>query len=433
MTLQMPDSYWAATAEPGDHYPALDGQLKTSVCVIGGGYLGLSTALHLAEKGVDVVLLEAGQPGWGASGRNGGQIIPGFKSERSDLIASMGEEAGSRLFAWSGSFVDDTLDLIGRHGIRCQASRAGWLQPAHSVKSFNAYEKRVAEWQAEGIEARMLNRSEASAALGSDWYMGAYYDPRGGRLHPLSYARGLARAAAGAGARIFGDTLAKRVERSGGVWTVRAATGDVQADQVLICTNAYTDSGQALVPGLAQSIVPIPSYMVATAPLSDNLRKSILPGGETAADLKKLTNHFRLEEDGSFLFGGRGDLTETDDPSSFRCVTAKLGEIFPQLKDQPIAYRWSGRVAITTDAVPHLHNPAPGLWAALGCNGRGVGFCTTYGKLMSELLSGMSAEDSPVPVTSISRIPFHSFHLMGARAALWWKNRQDTRDRRAKP
>ena len=429
MTLKMPQSYWAATAEPGQQYPTLEGQERSDVCVIGGGYLGLSTALHLAETGVDVVLLEAGQPGWGASGRNGGQIIPGFKAERSELTATLGEEAGGRLFAWSGHFVEYTLDLIERHGIRCQASQSGWLQPAHSAKSINAYEKHVAEWQAEGIKARMLDRTEASTALGTEWYAGAYYDPRGGRLHPLSYARGLAKAATALGAKLFAGATAEKIERIGGHWSVTTAKGTVQADQVVLSTNAYTDGGQALIPGLAKSIVPIPSYMVATEPLSDNLRKSILPGGETAADLKQLTNHFRLEEDGSFLFGGRGDVSETGHPSSFQCVTAKLEEIFPQFRAQPIAYRWSGRVAITTDHVPHLHNPAPGLWAALGCNGRGVGFCTSHGKLMSDLLSGMPTTDSPVPVTQITRIPLHSLHLLGARLALWWKNRQDIKDR----
>lgn len=428
MTRLPPRSYWAATAAPAPDYPQLLGDMITDVCVIGGGYLGLSTALHLAEAGVDVVLLEAYEPGWGASGRNGGQIIPGLKAERSELVATLGQERGERLFEWSGQFSNETLDLIRRHKIECQASQPGWVQPVHSARFLAAYEKRAGEWQSAGVDARVIGREETARMLGTDWYVGAYLDPRGGRLHPLSYARGLARAATHEGVRILANSAVKTVSWTGKRWSSKTEDGQINSEKVLICTNAYSDSGRPLVPDLARSIVPVPSYMIATAPLSDNLRKSILPGGETAADMKKLINHFRLESDGRFLFGGRGDLKETDEPTSFRHVTGKLAEVFPQLANQSIEYRWNGRVAITTDGVPHLHRPAPGLWAALGCNGRGVGYCTSMGKLVSQLMTGMDPDESPIPVSAIRRIAFHSFHLTGARLAMWWKHFQDSRE-----
>jgi glycine/D-amino acid oxidase-like deaminating enzyme len=424
-------SYWMSNAEPGMAFMPLQGDASATACVVGGGYLGLSTALHLAEAGVDTVLLEAQEPGFGASGRNGGQIIKGFKSERSELVEKLGEVRGNRLFAWSARFVEDTIDLISRHGIECQASQPGWLQPAHSAKALAAYEKRAEERRKAGIPARILSRAEAADMLGTDWYFGAYYDESGGRLHPLSYARGLARAASAKGARIHAHSAVETVRREAGRWRVETAAGHVLADQVLICTNAYTDSGSPLIPNLGKSIVSVPSYMIATAPLSPNLRASILPGGQTAADLKKLTNHFRLERDGRFLFGGRGALPETDHPSSFREVKRMLAQIYPQLSDQPIEFRWSGRVAVTTDGSPHLHAPAPGLWAMLGCNGRGVGYCTSAGKVMSQLMQGMEIDESPIPVTRIKPIAFHSFHVTGSRVALWWKHRSDLRERRA--
>ncbi|MDP2738755.1 MAG: FAD-binding oxidoreductase [Pseudorhodobacter sp.] len=406
------------------------GAARAEVCVIGGGYIGLSAALHLAELGLGVVLLEAFEPGWGASGRNGGQIIAGFKAERTQLLERFGEERGKRLSDWSARFVTDTLDLIKRHNIACEASQPGWLQPAHSTKSLADYQRRVTERLDFGVAARLLDREETAAMLGTEWYFGAYYDPNGGRLHPLNYARGLARAAQGRGARILGESPVEVVRREGAGWRVETAKGHVLADQVLICTNAYTDAGRQLVPNLHRSIVPLPSYMIATAPLSDDLRRAILPGGETAADLKKLTHHFRLEPDGRFLFGGRGDLNRTEDPRSINNVRGMLATIFPQLASQTLDYRWSGKVAVTTDGSPHLHRPAPGLWAVLGCNGRGVGYGTSMGKVMAGLMAGHSPEESPVPVSPIRSIAFHAFHLAGAKAAIWWKHQADLRARR---
>ncbi len=425
MTNKMPNSYWAATATAAPKCPALDCEITADICIVGGGFLGLSAALNLAEKGRKVVLLEASQPGWGASGRNGGQIIPGVKAERSILVEQLGEEQGGRLFEWAGQAVEETLALINRYGINCNASQPGWLQPAHSDKILETNRQRVEEWNELGIKTRLLSKQETADRLGTNWYHGAYFDPRGGRLHPLSYAYGLARAAQNTGVRIFGNSKANKAIAAKNGWTVWTDFGAVKTEQMLVCTNAYTDSGTSLVPRLEKTIISLPSYMIATAPLSNEQRKTILPAGETAADLRELMNHFRLEQDGRFIIGGRGDLSETDQPQSFRHITAKLGEIFPQLANQPIDFRWSGRVAITIDGLPHIHNPARGLWTAIGCNGRGVGYCTLAGGLMGELMTGGDAIQSPIPVSTMKQIPFHRFHTIGARFVIFWKSWQD--------
>lgn len=429
----LPESYWAATAAPAPSTPALEGETQASVCIVGGGFLGLSAALHLAEAGTDVVLLEAAEPGWGASGRNGGQIIPGMKLERADLIAKLGPEAGERLFAWGGDFADFALGLIERHGIDCLASQPGWIQAAHSSEAFDVMERRARDWQAQGADVTLLDAAETERLLGSGWYRGAYLDRRGGRLNPLGYARGLARAAIAAGARIHGDTLVQELVRDGSGWRIVSARGSVLAEQVLLCTNAYTDLAgrEALVPGLARSVVPLPSYMVATRPLSDNLRRSILPDQHTVADNKRLLNHFRLEPDGRFLFGGRGGLTEGPEPAKYRHVVVKLRELFPQLGDQDFDYFWSGKVAMTTDTMPHLHRLGHGLTAALGCNGRGVGTASKIGKLVADLLLGLPSADSPIPVSAVRPIPFHRLRLPAMQAAVWWKGRQDRQARSA--
>jgi glycine/D-amino acid oxidase-like deaminating enzyme len=216
--------------------------------------------------------------------------------------------------------------------------------------------------------------------------------------------------------------------RSGPRWRVKTALGAVVADQVIICTNAYSGMAGEFWPALAQSVVPVPSYMVATRSLSSNLLGSILPEGHTAADLKRLTNHFRIESDGRLLFGGRGSLVEGDDRTKSAHVVAKMIELFPQLANTELEYFWSGNVALTMDHVPHLHQLAPGVLAALGCNGRGVGMGTAMGKVLSDLATGRSYQDCPVPITPVRAIPFHRVRLPAMQATIWWKALRDRMD-----
>jgi glycine/D-amino acid oxidase-like deaminating enzyme len=295
-----------------------------------------------------------------------------------------------------------------------------------------AYRKRTTEWQSRGAPVDILDAAAAAELLGTSWYKGAYLDRRGGRLHPLSYARGLARAGLRQGAEIFGHTLVREVKRAGRGFHVKTENGVVASDQVLLCTNAYTDmsGSRRLWPGLATSVVPVLSYMIATEPLGDNLRWSILPSGHTAADLKRLTNHFRLEPDGRFLFGGRGGLSESGGPKSFEPLLIKLRECFPQLADARVDYQWAGKVALTLDHLPHLHELQPGLIAALGCNGRGVGMASNIGKVVADLMLGGEARDCPVPVTRLKPIPFHRLRLPAMQAAIWWKAHRDRAEHR---
>ena len=425
---RLPQSYWAATAESAASTPSLKGQAVADVCIIGGGFTGLSAALHLSMAGVTTCLLEAAEPGWGASGRNGGQIIPGFKAERSELVQKLGEAAAERLFSWSGTFVDQTLDVIRRHKIECRASQPGWIQPAHSLDTLRSFRRRIEEWQSRDAPVESLGWAETAKLLGTAWYPGAVLDRRGGRLHPLSYSRGLARTAQQTGAAIHGNSPVRKVARENARWRIDTDQGHVTADKIIFCTNAYTNVGGELWPNLATSIVPILSYMVATAPIPQQLREGLLPGGHTAADLKRLTNHFRLEPDGRLLFGGRGSLTEGDDRINSAQVVARLREFFPQLKNIPLDFFWSGHVALTMDHLPHLHELAPGVWTAIGCNGRGVGMCTAMGKVLSDLLTVNDRAACPVPITDVKPIPFHGARLPAMQATVWWKGLRDRID-----
>jgi glycine/D-amino acid oxidase-like deaminating enzyme len=418
----LPKSLWASTAAPAAAYPPLNGNVTSDCVIVGGGFTGLSTALHLAERGIRAILLEAHEPGWGASGRNGGQVIPGLKLDPSEMRAKYGEERGRRLTKTVGATADLVFELIQRHGIQCDANRAGWIQGAPGPKGWAEVRDRVGEWTAEGADVSLLDADEVRARIGGGDYVGAFFDRRGGTLNPLSYARGLAHAATAAGAKIHGDSPVVSLDRSGQRWRVSTAKGTVTADHAVLCTNGYTDS---LWPGLAETVIPVLSSVVATEPLSDNLRKVILPGREGVSETRRVLNWFSIDRQGRLVFGGRANQEESDNPQAFDAVLARLKFMMPILGEPRIQFRWAGNVAITTDHVPHLNELAPNLYAGLGYNGRGVAMSTMMGKLLAERVAGAREEDIPLPATPIERIPFHGWRATGIALAIGWKRLQD--------
>ncbi len=403
----LPPSLWAATAQPAPSTLPLRGDERVEVAVVGGGFTGLSAALHLAEQGKAVGLIETAEPGWGASGRNGGQVIPGLKHDPDELCAMFGERQGERIVAVAGAGPDLVFELIQRHAIRCDAVHNGWIQAVHSEKKLEAAASRMRQWQARGAPVAMLGRKAVAGRLGTESYAGGYLDRRGGALHPLSYARGLARAAIGQGAAIHGGTPAVRLARENGGWRVETPAGSLRADSVVIGTNAYTDG---LVPGLRRTVVPVNSFQVATAPLSDNVRRSILPGGEVASDTRRLLAYFRLDRDGRLIMGGRGAPTGEADPSRYGRLRRLAGAMFPQIGAPEWQFYWSGRVALTRDHLPHIHEPEPGLLIGLGYNGRGVAMATMMGKLLAKRALGAPAEWLGLPLA-----PIRPLRLWGLR------------------
>lgn len=418
----LPKSLWASTATPATVYPPLSGDVTADCVIVGGGYTGLSTALHLAERGLRVALLEANEPGWGASGRNGGQVIPGLKLGPSEMRAKYGDERGRRLTKTVGATADLVFELIQRHGIECDANRNGWIQGASGPKGLAEVRSKAEEWKAEGAAVAVLDADQARARVGGGDYVGAFFDQRGGTINPLSYARGLARAATAAGARIHSDSPAIALERTDPNWKVSTSRGTVTALHAVLCTNGYTDR---LWPGLAETVIPVLSSVVATEPLSDNLRKVILPGREGVSETRRILNWFSIDGQGRLVFGGRAHQQETQDPHAFSPVLARLKSLMPILGEPRIQFRWAGNVAITTDHVPHLHELAPNLYAGLGYNGRGVAMSTMMGKLLTERVAGARAEDIALPATPIQRIPFHGWHATGIALAIGWKRLQD--------
>jgi glycine/D-amino acid oxidase-like deaminating enzyme len=415
-SLPLPPSLWVATARPPPATPPLDRSRQADVAIVGAGYSGLAAALQLAEAGASVIVLEAGEPGWGASGRNGGQVIPGLKSDPDELIAMFGPEAGERLIRVAGDAPDTLFALIARHGIDCGARQCGWIQPAFAPADVGAVTRRAEQWQRRGAPVAVLDRDGVRRLVGSPIYHGGLIDRRAGCVQPLSYSRGLARAAQKAGALVCGGSRVTALARDGGRWKVTTAHGPtVSAERVLLATNGYTDG---LWPRLRQTVIAANSFQVATQRLSDGLRRTVLPEGHVASDTRKLLLYYRCDHHGRLIMGGRGPFREPAGPRDYRHLERVIGLLFPQLKGTRCEFYWAGRVALTRDHVPHVHQPAPGLTVFLGYNGRGVAMATTLGTLVAKNLIAPANNALPFPITGIRPIPLHSLHRIYATSIL---------------
>ncbi len=408
-------SLWAATAAEGPTLEPLGGDVRAQVTIIGGGYTGLSAALHLSAAGRDVVVLEAVDVGDRASGLNGGQVIPGVKHDPDVLEDIFGPAAGPRFVATVASGPDVVFDIIRRYEIACAATRTGWIQPATSGAALDLISKRVAQWRRRGADVDMLSAAETARLTGSRRYSGAWIDRRGGTVQPLSYVRGLARAAQSGGARIFSRSPAERLERMGDEWRVHTPRGSVTSAIVVLGTDAYTDG---LVDPLRRTLIPVPSFQVATEPIPEKLRQTILPEGQSASDTWHLLRYFRVDATGRLVMGSRGTFADVPVAVAARHHYRAVREIFPQLDGIRYEYHWGGLVGMTRDHLPHLHEVAPGLLAGLGYNGRGVAMATVMGRLLARWCLGASPEELGFPVTPVSPIPLHRFNQLGARLAI---------------
>jgi glycine/D-amino acid oxidase-like deaminating enzyme len=411
-------SLWHATAPAAAETPPLAGDAKADVCIVGAGYAGLSTALHLAEAGVSVVVLEAREPGWGASGRNGGQVIPGIKYDPSEIVSKFGAEAGAALVSFVGSTADLVFGLIEKHGMDVPHRRAGWVQGAHTPAMVETVKRRADEWGMRGVGARFLDADAVGRLIGTDRYLGGWLDPRGGGVQPLAYARGLARAAQKAGAAIHGQSAVTSMRRDSGNWVVRTAQGaSVTAPRVVIATNGYTGD---LIPKLRQTVIRPNSFIVATEPLSDNLAGTILPEGQVTSDTRQLLLYFRKDHTNRLLMGGRGPFREPQSAADWAHLERVIGKMYPQAKGLSFDYRWCGRVALTRDFLPHLHEPEPGLLVDIGCMGRGVGLQTAMGRAMAEYLHSGDRTRLPFPVVPITPLPLHALNELYVSAIIAW-------------
>ena len=410
---RLPPSLYAATARPGPATPPLDGDRTVSVAVIGGGFTGLSTALHLAESGAEVAVLEANEPGWGASGRNGGQVNPGLKLGPSEVVADFGPELGGRMIGFAWSAPDTLFEIIRRWQIQCDARNGGTIRAATSAGHADAVRRTAEDCMRRGMPVTLLDRGAAEAATGCDRYSTAMLDRRGGDVQPLDLARGLAGAVMKAGGKVHGGTPALSLRREGTAWCIGTPSGTVRADSVVLGGNGYTDG---LFPGLSRSIVPVFSSIAATAPLPDAVADAVMPSGSVLYESGHVTVYLRRDRGNRLLIGGRGPQRPIGDPSPVSYLIRYAERLWPGLKGVPWMHGWNGQLAMTTDHYPHVHEPAPGLFAALGYNGRGVALATAMGAEIARRVNRAPAHELCMPTRPIEPIRFHGLWRVGVAA-----------------
>ena len=378
-------SYYAATANPHGTYPRLTESIRADVCVVGGGFTGLSAALNLAERGFKVVLIEANRIGWGASGRNGGQINTGLRKSPQELIARFGKVRGKALFDLAEEARGIIWERVAKHGIACDL-RSGNMLLASKAGDLAWMEEEIACFEREMnyTKAKLLDRNAIKAEIASDLYFGGIKDSGGGHLHPLNYALGLAKAAQEAGVQMFEQTRATRIDDSGAKVTVATDGGRIEADHAVLGCNAYLGG---LEPRIAGKIMPIANFVITTEPMPEAEARTLIPSGSCACDTKFVVSYYRVTADRRMLFGG-GERYNTQDPADIPAfVKPYMLKVFPQLQGKRIEYGWGGMLAITALRLPHMGRIGR-VYYAHGYSGMGVAITGLAGKLIAEAMAG---------------------------------------------
>ncbi|MCW6509181.1 NAD(P)/FAD-dependent oxidoreductase [Lichenifustis flavocetrariae] len=410
---------WERTAAPAPLTPALAEHIKVDVLVVGAGFTGLSAALHLAEAGSRVAVLEGEEIGFGGSGRNVGLVNAGMWVMPDDLPGELGPIYGDRLLDLLGNAPKLVFELVARHAIDCEIMPVGTLHCAVGTKGLKEIEERATQWQRRGAPVELLDARAAASLIGTSAYAGALLDRRAGTIQPLAYVRGLARAAMAAGARLYSGSPVESVVRDGQGWMAKTPRGAVSAPWIVVATNAYTRTPW---PAVRAELVHLPYFNFATEPLTDNVRRSILPEQQGAWDTEEVLSSFRFDAAGRLVFGSVGALRGTGLSVHKFWARRMLRRLFPQLGEIRFESEWYGHIGMTANNLPRFHRFAPGVVGFSGYNGRGIAPGTVFGRELARLVLGQITEaDLPLPVTDPRAEPFRfikeTVYEVGAQAA----------------
>jgi gamma-glutamylputrescine oxidase len=385
-------SWYAATAVPFPALAPLEGETACDAVVVGGGYTGLSAALELAERGYDAVLLEAERIGWGASGRNGGQIVTGFGASIAALPRTGGVEGAQRLWDMAEEAKRLLAERVARHAIACDLSW-GYLIAAHDRAQMREVETERAVCERFGYGGlRVVDRREMADLVATPIYIGGAVDSGGGQLHPLNYALGLARAARAAGARLYEGSKALSLEggrTASAPVVVRTAAGSVTARYAILAGNAYLNRLSPRTERAVRSrVMPVATFMLATERLGPERTRALIPCGHAVGDMNFVISYYRPSPDGRLLFGSGASYTAREPRNLEGMLRRKMVRVFPSLKDAAADYVWGGYVGITRNRLPHFGRIGPNVFYAQGFSGAGVAVTGLAGRLMAEAVAG---------------------------------------------
>ncbi len=428
-TVRWPDSLWAAATPPGPELLELLGSSAADVIVIGGGFTGLSTALHLRETGVDVAIVEAMEPGWGASGRNNGQVIPTLsRPDPEDIVAKHGA-VGERFVALLRDSASTLFDVVRRYQIQAEQEQAGWVQPVHSPGRIKIAERRVRQWSKFGADVEMLSRDQTRQMLGSDAWFGGFWNKTGGHINPLALSRGLARIVLEQGGRIYARSPAISFERRNDRWVVKTEKGEISGRALIVATNAYTgEFSKTLMPGIAHEVMPVLSWQMATQPLSETARKTIISGRQAMSDTHGELYFARYDARHRLVTGGAVIGPGNKAERIKQRVADRLQRLWPQIGPVEFDYVWNGYVGMTTDFLPRIHRLGPDAYGWTGCNGRAVALSIALGDELSKAVRGVAESDLALPFTDPVPIPAHGLLRKLAPLMLMVYRRRDARE-----
>jgi glycine/D-amino acid oxidase-like deaminating enzyme len=423
------ESLWAAVTPGGHDLPELTDTTEADVVIIGAGFTGLSAALSLREAGVDVAVIEAMEPGWGASGRNNGQVIPTLSRPDPDDIIARHRAAGERFVALLRDSASNLFNVIRRYQIQAEQEQAGWVQPVHSPGRIKIAERRVRQWSKFGAPVEMLSRDETRAMLGSEAWFGGFWNRSGGHINPLALSRGLAEAVLQRGGRIYARSPAISFERQNQRWVVQTAQGQISGRALIVATNAYTgEFSKSLAPDLAHEVMPVLSWQMATQPLSESARKTIIPGRQAMSDTHGELYFARYDARNRLVTGG-AVIGPGNKPERIKVrVTERLQRLWPQIGPVEFDYIWNGYVGMTTDFLPRIHRLGPDAYGWTGCNGRAVALSIAIGDELSKAARGTSGEDLALPFTDPAPIMAHGLLRRLAPLMLMVYRRRDKRE-----
>jgi gamma-glutamylputrescine oxidase len=415
-------SWFAATAHAAPPRPALTGRVDADVCVVGGGVAGCSTALHLAERGLRVVLLEERLVGSAASGRNGGQLLAGYGCGQGTLTRLLGAADARHLWDWSVEGLDLARRLIERHAIDCDW-RPGHLQLALKPRHEDEIRAELEQHARYGYDAtRFVPREEVRSLVDSPRYVAGLHDARAGHVHPLNYTLGLAAAAERAGARIHEGTRAIAVD-AGEPATVRTGSGEVRAKYVALCGNAHLG---ATAPRIRSRIMPVGTYVVATEPLGADAAARLIARDLAVSDMNWVLDYYRLSRDGRLLFGGEVSYSGYDPRGVAPRMQRRIERVFPQLRGVRLDHVWGGLIDITANRAPDFGRLAPNVYYVQGFSGHGMVLAGLAGRLIAETIAG-HAERFDV-YARIAHLPFPGGRLLARPllvAAMTWYRLRD--------